>query len=645
MIQPQYNEAVKCETCRAGKSEFSQFQQYQDFLLSRDTLLTFGCLLTLIVGAIIHFVLTPKIAEWVFLFSALLGGLPLLIFTARSVIIEKDFTAGVMATLAVIAALVIGEFSAAAIVVLMMQLGVWLEELTIARADNALRDLEKLLPEELTIIRDQKEITIPIEQVSVGDLVLTRSGERIGIDGKIIKGEATINQSTITGEAKSVMSAIDDSVYAGTFVENGHLFISVTQTGDSTTLGQIAKLVREAQTQESPVTRLADHFARYLVPTTITIAILVYLLTFDMIRAITVLVVVCPCSLVLATPTAITAAIGNAAKRGILIKSGEYLEQMGKVNVVAFDKTGTLTHGNPSLIKYHSFSDSDHLPFLKLAASAERYSEHPLGKALVSAAREQDLDLLLPEKFQTLSGFGVKAFINRQQVLIGTRQLMSDNGVIFSPEIDDSLTDEEDQGTTVVLVAQDSVLIGYLVFSDTLRETSCHTVDQLHDLGIEVVLISGDHTTVAKQIANQLGITNFYAEVLPQNKLDIVRELQKAGKAVAFVGDGVNDTPALAAADVGIAMGRIGADVAIETADISLLNDQIDLLPGLIALSRATLRVIKQNVIFSMSLNLIFLLLSVFAYIGPVIGAIAHEAGALPVLANSARMIVYKDKS
>jgi heavy metal translocating P-type ATPase len=421
--------------------------------------------------------------------------------------------------------------------------------------------------------------------------------------------------------------------------------MQVTRLGQDTTLGQIVKLVKDAQSTQAPVQRIANKYAKILVPITFSIAVIVYLLTHDIVRSITVLVVVCPCALVLATPTAVVAAIGNAAKRGMLVKSGAVIEQIGKIDVVAFDKTGTLTHGKPVVSEVIALNGIPADELLGLAASTERNSEHSIGRSIVQAGLDRQIELVTPSEFVTLPGYGVTASIAERQVIIGNRALLAERNVAWSQAVDQRVLALESQGQTVIPVAVDGNVAGLIALADTPRQEARAAVAELKRIGIkQVIMITGDNPRTAQLIAKDLGIDRVYAEVLPQDKLRIIRELQAEGNRVAFVGDGVNDAPALAAAEIGIAMGVAGTDVALETADIGLMADEIGRIPQIIDLSRKSLGVIRQNVIFSMSMNVLSVCLGGFGIIGPVAGALMHEASALPVLGNSARLINYKQK-
>jgi Cd2+/Zn2+-exporting ATPase len=642
-METQLTDPIRCEgDCRTIKPGF--FTRYRDFLLSKETIIAFINGFLLLAGFIASLSGAPEIGKWLYFGSAVIGGIPLFMLASKAVFINHDITAGFMATVAWIAAIIVGEYSAAALVVFMFAIGDWLESLTIARANNALRDLAKLVPTTVTVRRAGREVNIPIEQVTLEDIVLVRSGERIGVDGVLQSGSGSVNQSAITGESMPVEKKSGDEVFAGTLNEVGAFEIKVTRLGQDTTLGKIVQMVKDAQSQQAPVQRLANKYAKILVPATFSIAVVTFLLSGDIMRAITVLVVVCPCALVLATPTAVVAAIGNAAKRGMLIKSGAVIEQVGKVDVVAFDKTGTLTHGKPVVQDVICLNGLHRDELLALAASAERFSEHPIGRSIVKVLEIKQIPLLEPEEFNVLPGYGVTAKIGKHQVVMGNRALLAERGIAWSGDLNTQVQELETQGHTVIPVSVNGSVAGLITLADTTRPETKAAIAELKRLGVrEVIMITGDNPRTAERIARELGIDRFFAEVLPQDKLKIIRDLQAQGRKVMFAGDGVNDAPALAAADIGVAMGLAGTDVAMETADITLMADEIERLPQIIDLSRKSLGVIRQNVMFSMGMNVLSVLLGGFGIIGPVVGALMHEFSALPVLGNSARLINYRN--
>jgi Cd2+/Zn2+-exporting ATPase len=597
--------AAICTTCGVAPPGF--FQRYRGFLTSPGTLVAAGNALLLALGFIASSLGQPTAARWLYLASALVGGAPILKLATTNIVRDFDLTAGVMVSIAMIAALIVGEYSAAALVAFMMLIGEMLEDFTMARADRALEGLEQLIPATATLRYADRDETVPLAAVRRGDRVLVRPGGRVPVDGRVRDGSATIDQSAITGESIPVDVGPGGSVYAGTLCTSGAIEVEVARVGEGTALGEMIALVKGARATQAPVQRMANHYAQYLTPLALGIAVLTYLVTRDVTRSITVLIVICPCSLVLATPTALVAAIGNAARHGVLVKHGPAMEQVGRVDVVAFDKTGTLTLGEPRVHETVSLNGIEAPELLALAASAERASEHPLGAAIVAAARAAELDVAVAQDFQ------------------GARQRMYDL---------------QAAGHTVLPLAVDGALAGLVAIADTVRDASRQAIAGLKAIGIaRTVLISGDHRAAAEAVGRALGVDEIHGEMLPQDKLALIRDLQAAGRRVAFVGDGVNDAPALAAADVGIAMGSIGTAVAMETADIVLLSDHVERLPYLIGLSRMALGTIRNNVVFSMSMNVLSVALGVLGMIGPVLGAAMHEASALPVVANSARLI------
>jgi Cd2+/Zn2+-exporting ATPase len=623
----------------------SFWQRYRSFLLSTSVLITIANAALLIAGyAAIWLLRAQAAANILWIASTVVGGSPIFLLAARG-IRKGDLTAGVMVSVAMIGALLIGEYSAAALVAFMMMFGEMLENFTMARANNALKELARLIPARATLLSDGQEQTIAVEQVRPGHLLLVRNGERIPVDGAVAAGQAAVDQSVITGEATPVDVQPGDTVFAGAINVAGALQIRAQKVGRDTTLGTIVKLVEEAQKTRAPVQRLADRYAQYLVPLTFAIALATYLLTGELIRAVTVLVVVCPCALVLATPTALAAAIGNAARHNVVVKSGAAMEALGKVRAVAFDKTGTLTWGRPQVASVVALDSMHADAVLTFAASAERFSEHPLGRAIVAMARSRDLAVEEPCDFRPLSGYGVRARCAEREVTVGSRALLSADGVELSAAGLAHIAALEAQGQTVIPVAVDRRAVGLIALADTLRPEAAEAVAGLKAAGVErTVMISGDNAPAVAAVARQLGVDEHHAEVLPQRKLELIRQLQAAGRTTAYIGDGVNDAPALAAADVGIAMGVAGADVAIETAGVALLTDDMRKTPHLLALAAETLRTIRVSVAFSMSINLLSLILSMAGIIGPALGALMHELSALPVLAYSARLVAFRPR-
>ncbi len=634
-----------CVTCVRGGKRF--VGRYRDFFLDPGTLFTLASLVLLIAATIQTpdgLVNSEHARTWLYLAAALAGSLYIW-WSAIQGIRERDFTADIPVSFATAAALIIGQYFAAAVVAVLLLLGGMLEEFVSARAGNALDSLAKLLPDRVTVRCDGEDRVVSLKEVQKGDLVLVRSGDRIPVDGVVAQGTASINQAAITGESLAVEKRPGDPVFAGTLNELGALEVQTTNVGEETTLGQIRRMVEEAKAQKAPIERILNRYARFYTPAALILGALVWWWSGDILRAITILIVFCPCVMVLATPTALVASIGNAALRGSLVKKGATIEAMAKVTAVAFDKTGTLTFGQPKLTTIQPLGQMSETELLRLAAIAEKLSEHPLGRAVVQAAIERELTIPDPETFTVLPGLGVRARIDDGEVVIGRPRLLSEQGIPVDADVLARATNLAAVGRTVILVAHNSQIVGMLVLEDTLRPQANSVITRLKKLGIRTILVTGDNTATAERIAGELGISEVHAEVLPAQKVEIVKQLQAQGWSVAFVGDGVNDGPALATANVGVAMGLGGTDVAIETAEIALLSDDLTKLPHLLGLARQAMRAIKQNLIFSLSVLAIALGLAIPGILAPVTGALLHELSSIPVIANSARLIGIKERT
>ncbi len=638
---------VLCVSCARTARSFTG--RYREFLLDPGTLFTLTALVLLILGGIQHPVgllgsdKAAQVRTPLYIAAALVGS-AYSWWSAIQGIRKRDFTADIPVSLATIAAISIGQFSAAAIVAVLLLLGGMLEEFVAARAGNALEALAKLLPDRVTVRRDGRDVSIPTGELEVGDVVLVRSGERIAVDGEVVGGSACINQAAITGESLAVDKVVGDDVYAGTLNELGALEVRAAKVGTETTLGQIRHMVEEAREQKAPIERLLDRYAKFYTPAAILLGLAVYLVTGDALRSITILIVFCPCVMVLATPTALVASIGNAALRGSLVKKGATIEGLANVDTIAFDKTGTLTTGQPVLVEARPLNATAETELLKLAAAAERFSEHPVGRAIVSSAQDRGLSVPDPDGFEVLPGLGVKALVGGWDVLLGRPKLLTERGLPVTPDVQAEVESLAALGRSVIAVAVNGEVAGLLVFDDALRPAAKPLARQLKSLGIRVVLVTGDNLPTAQRIADELGIDDVHAEVLPSEKVEVVKQLQAQGRRVAFVGDGVNDGPALAVADVGVAMGLGGTDVAIETAEIALLSDDLAQLPHLIELSQKAIHAIKQNLVFSLGVLGIAVGLAIPGILHPVTGALLHELSSLPVIANSARLIGHWSK-
>ncbi len=634
-----------CATCVRGTRTF--VGRYREFLLDPGTIFTLVSLVLLIAAVIqdpAGLNEASQASTPLYFASAIVGSVYIW-WSAIQGIRERDFTADIPVSIATIAAIAIGQYSAAAVVAVLLLIGGMLEEIVSARAGNALEALAKLLPDRVTVRRDGQDVVVPLDQVVAGDVLLVRPGERIAVDGEILSGSASINQAAITGESVPVEKQAGDEVYAGTLNEVGALEIRATKVGEETTLGQIRRMVEEAQEQKAPIERVLDRYAKLYTPAALLLGAGVWWWSGDLLRAITILIVFCPCVMVLATPTALVASIGNAALRGSLVKKGATVEAMSKVDTVAFDKTGTLTYGEPELVDVLPLNGLEKSELLRLAATAEKYSEHPLGRAVVRAAEAQGASIPDPEGFEALPGMGVSASADGHRLVLGRPQLLREQGVPVDGQLEARTSELASEGRTVIAIATGTEPAGLLVLQDGLRPESGGVVERLNKLGIRTVLVTGDNRSTAERIASELGIKELYAEVLPQEKVEIVKRLQSGGHRVAFVGDGVNDGPALATADVGVAMGLGGTDVAIETAEIALLSDDLSKLPHLLSLSRKAMSAIRQNLVFSLGVLAVAVGLAIPGILSPVTGALLHELSSIPVIMNSARLIGVRERS
>src|SRR5260221_1165690 len=633
-----------CVTCVRGGRRF--VGRYRDFLLAPGTIFTLVSLLLLVIVTI-HapegVINSAHAHPWLSRAAALVGWVYIWWWAIRG-IRERDFTADIPVSLATAAALIIGQYSAAAVVAVLLLLGGMLEEFVSARAGNAVDELSKLLPDRVTVRLDGEDLVVPQEEVLSGDLVLIRSGDRLPIEGHISRGTDSVTQAAIAGESLPVEKQVGGLVYAGTLNEVGALEVRATRVGRETTLGQIRRMVAEAQQQKAPIERILNRYAKFYTPAALLLGALVWWISGDILRAITILIVFCPCVMVLATPTALVASIGNAALRGSLVKKGATIEALAKVTAVAFDKTGTLTFGQPKLATIQPLEEMTETRLLRLAAIAEKLSEHPLERAVVQAALAREGVIPDPEPFTVLPGLGVWARIEGAEVIIGRPRLLSEQGVTIDPQVQARAKNLAEVGRTVILVAHNKRLVGMLVLEDTLRPEASAVITRLRKLGIRTVLITGDNIATAERIAGELGISDVHAEVLPAQKVEIVKQLQAQGQSVAFVGNAVKHGPSLAPPNVGMAMGLGGTDVAIETAEIALLSDDLSKLPHLLSLSRQAMRAIQQNLVFSLGVLASAVGLAIPGILAPVTGALLHELSSIPVIANSARLIGVKDK-
>ena len=571
-----------------------------------------------VICSLLKFQPFPFDMAWI---AIVLCGLPIILEAVIGLLTAFDIKADVLVSLALIASICIGEEFAAGEVAFIMQLGALLEELTVAKARAGIEKLVHLTPQTARVLREGREEIVPAEQVRVGDRIRVLPGESLPVD-----------------------KTVGDFVSSGTVNQFGAFEMEASKVEEDSSIQRMIRLVQSADAGKAKIVGIADRWATWIVVIALTAAALTWLLTGQIIRAVTILVVFCPCALVLATPTAIMAAIGNATKHGFLVREGDALERLAGVKVIAFDKTGTLTYGTPEVVKAASVSEEfSKEDVYRLAASAEQLSEHPLGKAIAAGFRKAGKDSVAPaEAFWMIPGRGVCAQVEGKAVLAGNPELLREQGVPMTvpAEAEEAFR----QGCTVIYVAVDGALAGYLALSDTLRQESAATIEALSQLGVQPVLLTGDHENAAAAIAAKLKIRQVRANCLPEDKLTAIGEYQEQGQPVCMIGDGVNDAPALKKADVGIAMGGVGSDIAVDAADIALVDDEVKELPHLIALSKRMMTTIKLNMTFSMALNFAAIVLAIVGTLNPVVGALVHNAGSVLVITNSAFLLKWRKK-
>ena len=563
--------------------------------------------------------------------TVIISGIPMLYLAIWRVIHNpgiSKISSALLISIAMLAAIAIGDIFAAGEVTWIMAIGAILEDKTTERAKKGLKKLISLAPTQGRLLFNGEEVIIPAEKISLGDILRVLPGETIPVDGTIIHGETSVDQSIMTGESLPVDKTVGEDVFCGTINRFGAIDIQATKVGEDSSLQKLIHMVQEAENKKAPMARIADKAASWLVPVALLIAIVAGIVTKDIVRAVTVLVVFCPCALVLATPTAIMAAIGQATKHGVIIKSGEALEKMGKVNTIAFDKTGTLTYGRLEVCDIISFDPKiSEDTLLSLAASAEAKSEHPLGKAIVAYAKNCNITVLESDCFKMTAGKGIYAEVDGKKLLCGNENYLLNYGVEINVIVRSMLEELRAQGKASVLVADDSACIGVLAMSDVLRPEAKNMVERLHSMNTNIVLLTGDNQKTADYFARQVGIRQIRAQLLPEEKVSNIAAIQNEGKAVCMIGDGVNDAPALKTANVGVAMGGLGSDIAVDAADIVLMGDDISKLPYLKRLSNATVKTIKFSICLSMCINLLAVLLSVMGVLNPTTGALVHNAG------------------
>ena len=578
--------------------------------------------------------------------SIIFCGIPIIKDAIIGLVTEFDIKADVLVSMALIASLIIGETFAAGEVAFIMQIGAFIEEFTVRKSRKGIEKLVHLTPTLARVIINNEEKTINAKDVKVNDILRVNPGETIPVDGIIIKGKTSVDNSVMSGESIPLDLSEGDSVCSGAVNQFGSFEMKATKVGEDSSIQRMVKLVQSADASKAKIVGIADKWATYIVVAAFISALLTWIITGEIIRAVTILVVFCPCALVLATPTAIVAAIGNVSKHGILVKEGDALERLSSISKIAFDKTGTLTYGKPKVEEVVSLIDNiKNEELYEMIASCELYSEHPLGKAMVSSFKETyNKKIKIPEEFKMIPGRGVIAKVNNKKILAGNKHLLLDEK-IKREDIRFIREKFRNQGKSIIYVAIDNKIGGYIILSDTLREESISMIESIKNLGISPVLLTGDNKYVASRVAKQVKIEEVKAECFPQDKLNLIDEYEKNNKMVCMVGDGINDAPALKKSFVGIAMGNVGSDIAVDAADIVLVRDDINNLPHLLKISKRMMKTIKVNLIFSMTLNFVAVILAMTGLLGPVVGALVHNVGSVIVIINSALLLKYNKRN
>ncbi len=580
------------------------------------------------------------ITHIVMIAAALVAGIPIL-KNAWSALRYKILGIDALVSIAVIGAMFIGEYWEAAAVTFLFMLGDYLESRTLEKTRSSIKALLKLAPDTARVLKDGVEIDVSPDSVVKGDLVVVKPGEKIPVDGTIKEGMAYVNQAAITGESMPISKDTGDMVFSGTIAESGYLIIQADRVGEDTTFARILQMVEEAQDKKANTQKFIERFSKYYTPGIIVLSVLVYLLSMDLVLALTLLVIACPGALVISTPVSIVAGIGNGAKHGVLVKGGDIMEKLGRIKVLAFDKTGTLTVGKPEVTRIQAFiGEEDEL--LRVAAIGESFSEHPLARAIIKRA-EQEMGSLKqkPEKAEMVAGQGLKAVIEGKTILIGNRKLFMENN-ISTEDREGDIRDEEEQGRTVIIVGDLNEVYGIISIADVVREDAKKLIANLKHLGIKkVVMLTGDNERAAGAISRELDLDEYHAQLMPEDKVKALSALKEKYGNTAMVGDGVNDAPALVSADLGIAIGGAGTDVAMETADVVLMSDEIKMLSHAIGLSRATVNNMKQNIIFALMVAGFLLAGVLIRTVNLSFGMLVHELSVLLVIINAVRLLGY----
>jgi Cd2+/Zn2+-exporting ATPase len=627
------------------ENQREEFIQYREIAVLTIVPCIVGILI-LTSWALAHWAIGPYFLNaGLALIATLFGGFQRFIAGFKD-IYHRRITVNVFVTVALVATVAVGEFRPAAIIVFIMAVAGAFESYTLDKSRKNIRNLLDLAPRMATVRRGEVEAVIPVNDVQVGDVVIVRPGERIPVDGVVVAGASSVNQAPITGESMPVEKFRGSEIFSGTLNETGRLEVRTTKTGADTTIARIVHLVEQAQETRAPIQNIADRFTVWFLPTVLVLAVIGYFTSGNIKVAVSILLVACPCAFAIATPTAVTAGISNMARRAVLVKGGIFFELAGKISALLVDKTGTFTLGRPKVLDVVAFDSLPENEVLRLAAIAEKYSEHPLARSVLSLSRERGIEVPDPDEFRVEVGLGVTARWGEKEIVVGKESFLRNKGVSIPAKIENAIFDQEEQGRTTILVANDKRVFGMIAIADEIRPETSQAITSLHNImgNDNIIMLTGDNHKVAKSVAEQIGVDNFHTGLLPEQKQEFVRKLQLEGHTVGMIGDGINDAPALALADVGIAMGLAGTDVAIETADVTLMNDDLSRVADFMWMSQKVLRRIKLNIFFSIIYNAIGLILSSLGMLSPVAAVIFQEAGCITVVFSSTLLLWAKPK-
>ena len=603
-----------------------------------------GILIT--TGFILNLMGFSELKEMAYVAATVVASVPIVI-KALQALSMNAFSIELLVTIAVAGALYIQEYTESAVVTFLFLFGAYLEARTLEKTRSSLKELVDMAPQEATVIRGEESVVISVDDVAIGDRIIIRSGGKVPVDGTIITGRALLNEAAITGESIPASKGAEDKVFSGTLVDHGYLEIIAERVGDDTTFAKIIELVEEAQDSKSKAEKFLDKFANKYTPTVVALSIIVYFLTKDLHMAITFLVVACPGALVIGAPVSNVAGVGNGAKNGVLIKGGEAMERLSKVNTVVFDKTGTLTKGKPEVTEIKTFGKQEKKELLRIVAIAEKISEHHLGQTIVKEAKRKNADLSVePEEVEVIKGNGIKAKVEKYTLAVGNRRLLESEGIEISDDILEYAVSREKAGNTAIFAAVDGEVSGVFSIADQIREDARRALADLRKNGIrKIIMLTGDNRHTAELVATELGLDEFHAELLPEDKVGYVKKLKAEGHIVAMAGDGINDAPAIATADIGLAMGEGGTDISMETADVVLMADKLMQFAHAYALAKETIKNMKQNTYFAVGIVVVLLAGVLNGSIHLASGMFIHEASVLLVILNAMRLIRFNHKN